>query len=176
MAKVIKIVMAMAILATVLTSAGCSASPDLEQAPVPGKLAPDFELQSLDGQTISLKDMQGRPVLLNFWTTWCGPCRVEMPLLQEVSKDPEWSEKGLVVLAVNLGEPPSLVQEFMGKNSLTFTVLLDTTGKVGMLYNVAAIPVTYFIDKDGIIREIKLGAFTRRADIERGLLNLVNKG
>jgi peroxiredoxin len=176
MARVIKIVVAMAILAAVLASASCSASAGLEQVPAPGRPAPDFELQSLDGQTISLRDLRGRPVLLNFWATWCGPCRIEMPLLQEVSEDPEWSEEGLVMLAVNLGETPSLVREFVGKNNLTFTILLDTSGKVGTLYNVAAIPMTYFIDEDGIIRETKIGAFVKRADIERGLLNLVNQG
>ena len=175
MARVIGIVVAIFLLVVMLAAGGCSGGTDTRQVPAPGKTAPDFQLQSLDGQAISLSELRGRPVLINFWATWCGPCRIEMPFLQEVSEDREWAERGLVILAVNLGEPASTVRKFMESNRLSFTVLLDSEGKVEMLYNAAVIPITYFIDNDGIIRGIKRGAFMERSDIDRFLLNALMK-
>jgi len=132
-----------------------------------GKLAPDFELQYLDGQTFSLSSAQGKPVLLNFWATWCGPCRSEMPLLQQIYE--EYSSQGLVFVAVDIGENAAQVEKFMQNNSLTIPVLLDTRAKVATTYNVSGIPTTLFIDKDGIIRNKKIGALTDKSEIEQGL-------
>jgi len=128
-----------------------------------GKLAPDFELQSLDGKTVSLSDFRGKAVLLNFWATWCGPCRAEMPFLQQVHE--EWADKGLVILAVNIGEGQSEVEEFMEEFGLSFLALLDTDREVALQYNVRAIPTTYFIDKEGVIQELKVGTFSSKAEI-----------
>ena len=158
---------------SVLLVAGCSEGLISEQVPAPGRPAPDFQLQSLDGETISLSGLQGSPVVINFWATWCGPCRMEMPFIQQLFNDPEWSEQGLVILAVNLGEPASAVREFMEANGLSFTVLLDTEREVMKIYNVSAIPTTYFIDKSGIIRDIKVGAFRNKADIDWRLMNSI---
>jgi len=151
---------------------GCSTG----QSPESGRAAPDFQLQSLEGQTVSLSDFKGKPVLLNFWATWCGPCRLEMPFLQELSEDPELLAQGLVVLTVNLGESASVAREFMNKNGLTMTVLLDTSQKVGELYNIQYIPTTYFIDKDGRIRDIKVGSFRSKAEITNSLQNSIIQG
>ena len=136
-----------------------------------GDLAPDFQLQSLDGQTLSLGSLRGKPVLLNFWATWCSPCVFEMPLLQEIYE--EYSEKGLVMAAVDIGESPSKVEGFLQSRGLSLPVLMDSKAKVAGKYNIAAIPTTFFIDKDGIIRDKKIGAFTRKAEIEKGL-NRIN--
>jgi thiol-disulfide isomerase/thioredoxin len=114
--------------------------------------------------------------MVNFWATWCGPCRMEMPFIQEVYKDPEWQKTGLVILAVNLMESASAAGEFMKDNGLHFTVLLDIEGKVGKMYNISAIPTTYFIDKNGIIWDVKIGTFRSKAEIEWKLLNLVKEG
>ncbi|MCK4273426.1 MAG: redoxin domain-containing protein [Dehalococcoidales bacterium] len=175
MARVIKVVVALFLLMVVLAAAGCSGGSDGGQAPALGRVAPDFQLQKPDGQTISLVELRGRPVIINFWATWCGPCRMEMPALQEVYEDREWAERGLIILAVNLGESASAVRKFMEANRLSFTVLLDTEQEVGMMYNISAIPTTYFVDNDGIIRHIKMGAFRERSEIDRSLLNMLMK-
>ena len=135
-----------------------------------GNLAPDFRLQSLDGQATSLSDLQGKPVLINFWATWCRPCVSEVPYIQEVYE--EWSGKGLVVLAINIGESPSKVKEFLQSYNLSFPVLLDTKQDVAQKYNIRGIPTTFFIDKDGIIQDLRIGAFSSKAEIERSLSKL----
>jgi len=148
-------------------------APTPAQGPEVGKLAPDFKLQSLDGQTVSLGDFRGKPVLLNFWASWCGPCRFEMPFIQEIYEDKEWSEKGLVILTIDIGENPSVVKEFVENFGLSFTVLLDTNQDVALEYNIRAIPTTFFIDKDGIIQDIKVGAFSSKTEIEKRLVKII---
>ena len=148
------------ILTLVLLLASCSAGSeplDGESSTAPvegtqvGNLAPDFQLQNLDGQTVSLGNLQGKPVLINFWATWCPPCRSEMPYIQEIYD--EWSDKELVVLAINIGESSSKVEEFMQSYNLSFAVLLDTRQDVAQRYNITGIPTTFSIDKNGIIQE-----------------------
>lgn len=136
-----------------------------------GNLAPDFQLQDIEGQTVILSNLRGNPVILNFWATWCGWCVVEMPYLQEIFSD--WQDKGLVILAINKGETHAEAQEFMEINSLSFTALLDTDEAVSLKYGVSGIPVTIFIDKDGIIKENRLGAFSSTAEIESYLEKII---
>jgi peroxiredoxin len=167
MLKVIKIWLVVMILAITL-SAGCAKSPPREN-----NMAPDFKLKSLDGQTITLSALRGRAVLLNFWATWCGPCRFEMPFLQELYKDSKWQARGLLILAVNLQESDTVVRKFLAENALSFAVLLDTGGEAARLYNVASIPTTYIIGKDGIIKNSRIGAFTNKTQIEQTLLSSV---
>ena len=132
-----------------------------------GNLAFDFRLQNLNGQSVSLRGLRGKPVVLNFWATWCGPCRGEMPFLQQIYET--WSEKGLVVLEIDLRESATLVQKFMTDNKLSLPTLLDTSGKVGQMYGITAIPTTFFIDKDGIIQQVVRGSFPNKASIESQL-------
>ena len=129
-----------------------------------GSLAPDFQLQDLDGNTVSLSDLRGSPVMLNFWATWCGPCREEMPYLQQIYD--EWQDQGLVILTINLRESQTTVRQFMEDLGLTFPALLDTNGAVTERYNVIAIPTTFFINKYGIIQVIKVGSFSSKQHIE----------
>jgi len=143
------------------------------QLPAPGRVAPDFTLTNLDGESVSLRDYRGNPVLLNFWATWCGPCRFEMPFIQEVYEDPDWQATGLVILAVNIGESRAEAEGFMKNNGLTFPVLLDSSSSVGRTYNIRSIPTTLFIDKDGIIQHIDIGAFPSSRGIEERLTELV---
>ncbi len=175
MVKTMKMLLLLSIIVLGATMADCSSTP--AQSPVqPSQgdiLAPDFQLQSLDGQVVSLSSLRGKPVMLNFWATWCGPCRVEMPYIQEVFEDKEWTEQGLVILAINIGESSSTAREFMEDNGLTFTVLLDTDQSVAQHYGIRAIPTTLFIDKNGIIKYREIGAFTSRADIDWRLLNSI---
>lgn len=153
--------------------AGCSSGFAPAQGPQPGKPAPDFRLPQLDGQAVSLSDYRGHPVLLNFWASWCGPCRYEMPFLQQVHEDERWSASGLVILAVDIGESPDTVAQFMAENGLSFAALLDTSQDVALQYNVRNIPTTFLIDADGVIRDIKVGAFSGKDEIERRLGKIV---
>ncbi|MFC1938471.1 redoxin domain-containing protein [Chloroflexota bacterium] len=138
-----------------------------------GNLAPDFRFQKPDGQTVSLSDFRGNVTMLNFWATWCGPCRFEMSFIQALYEDYEWSEKGLKVLTVNGGESLSKVDRFLKEYGLSFPVLLDTKRNIAQAYNVRAIPTTFFIDKNGVIEEVKIGAFQSKSEIERILNKII---
>ncbi len=178
MYKLLRTILA-AILVSGLVLSGCSSG----KAPAPaqgsgegynvGNLAPDFQLRNLDGQAVSLRQFRGRPVLLNFWATWCPPCRAEMPLLQQVYENKALSDKGLVILGVDLGENAATVDAFMKSNGLSFMVLLDAEQIVAQHYNVGAIPTTFFIDKDGIIKDVRIGAFASEAQILVGLRKIM---
>ena len=152
--------------------ASCS-SPSPAQSPQVGKLAPDFELPGLDGQAVSLSGLRGKPVLINFWASWCEPCRFEMPFIQEIYEGWTGKTPSLVILTINLGESPSRVERFMERYGLSFPVLLDTSQNVALEYNIRGIPTTFFIDKDGIIQDIKIGAFLNRTEIEMRLSKII---
>jgi peroxiredoxin len=136
-----------------------------------GKPAPNFQLQNLDGQSIYLNDLRGRPVLLNFWSTRCPPCVSEMPYLQGIYD--EWSGKGLILLAVNIGDDSSTAEEFLQNYNLSLPVLLDTEGALAQMYNIVGIPTTFFIDKDGVIRDKVIGSFPNKAEIENRLSKIM---
>jgi thiol-disulfide isomerase/thioredoxin len=136
-----------------------------------GDIAPDFKLDGLDGKTYILSNFRGSPVLLNFWATWCGPCQGEMPYLNDIAT--EWADKGLVVLAVNVGEGKPGVQDFVDYYGYSMTVLLDTASAVSSKYDITGIPTTYFVDEDGIIQKRVIGAFQDKESIEQYLTDLV---
>lgn len=129
-----------------------------------GDLAPDFELQDLDGKTVSLRGLRGRPVLLNFWATWCPPCRAEMPYLQQVFE--EWQGKELAVLTIDIGESRSTVNNYLQSYKLSLPVLLDIKKTVANKYGFRYVPTTFFIDKDGIIQRMRVGAFPSKEAID----------
>lgn len=167
-----------AILILVLLLGGCSPSferagsqQSVAAAPQVGKPAPDFQLPNLEGQYISLSSLRGKPVLINFWATWCPPCREEMPYLQQVYDG--WSGKGLVLLTIDIGESAATIKEFMQNNNLTMPVLLDTSQSIAQMYNITAIPTTFLIDKDGIIRVKRIGAFPSTEAIEKELTKIM---
>ncbi len=166
-----------AILAMVLTvstiATGCSAGESPPRGAEIGNLAPDFQLNDLDGQAVALSDFRGRPVLVNFWASWCPPCRAEMPFIQDIYANRKWADEGLVMLALDIGESPPTVREFVKNYGLTFPVLLDTNRDVSLEYRVAAIPTTFLIDRDGIIQEIRIGAFTSKTEIEESLKKVI---
>ena len=122
-------------------------------APKVGLPAPDFELERLSGEPLKLADLHGQPVVINFWATWCIPCEIEMPLLQDrFEKNP-----GLRVLAVNFAEPAADVQAFVDQHGLTFDVLLDPRAIVQSAYRVRGYPTTYFIDSEGVVQAVHIG-------------------
>lgn len=161
MLKLLVIILSLAVLL-----AGCGGQNSLL-----GKPAPDFQLAELNGQAVSLGDLQGSPVLLNFWASWCGYCLEEMPYLQQIYK--KWQVMGLVLLAINIGESSSEVEAFMQSQGLSLPVLLDSEGKVATQYGIEAIPATFFIDSGGIVQEVKVGAFQSAAEIEESLFQLI---
>jgi len=122
-----------------------------------GFLAPDFALKSLDGETVRLSEFRGKAIILNFWASWCPPCREEMPALQRVSQ--AYQSRGVEVIAVNVTSEDVLssVQEFIQSSGVTFTVLLDEQGEVQSVYRTSGLPTTVFIDQEGIIRDWIVG-------------------
>ncbi|MCK4785988.1 MAG: TlpA family protein disulfide reductase [Desulfobacteraceae bacterium] len=145
-----------------------------EVGPQIGKLAPVFKFTNPEGENISLSDFRGNSVVLNFWATWCGPCKFEMPLIQELAHDAERAANGLILMTVNGGESADTVAKFMIEYGFSFPVLLDTQRGITRAYNVRGIPTTFFIDKDGIIRDIKVGAFTSKTELNSKLNNIMD--
>jgi len=109
----------------------------------------DFTITMLDGTIVNLAQLKGKVVFLNFWATWCGPCRSEMPSMEAVYQ--KLKDKGLEIMAVNLGDSRKEVSEFMNNYKLNFPVGLDEKKLTGMYYHIQAIPTTYIIDRRGLI-------------------------
>jgi peroxiredoxin len=126
-----------------------------EPAPLQDHPAPDFRLTTLEGDELALSDLRGQVVLVNFWATWCPPCRAEMPAIQSAYE--QYDEQGFTVLAVNMREQPQQVQQFMQQYELTFPALLDSTGSVGGQYRANVLPSSFFVDRQGIIRSVYRG-------------------
>jgi peroxiredoxin len=119
-----------------------------------GAKAPDFELKTLAGDTVKLSDLKGKKVMLNFWATWCPPCKAEMPAMEEFHKE---AGDEVVILAVNI-DPHLDVKAFVDENGITFPIPLDAEDKVNETYQVLSIPTTYFIDSKGNIGNKYIGA------------------
>jgi len=119
-----------------------------------GQAAPAFALQDLEGNDVSLEQYKGEIVILDFWATWCGPCRMTMPMLDELQD--QYSGK-LALLAVNLNEPKDVVREYVMNEGLGSRVLLDEDGSVGALYGVIGIPMQVLIDQNGTVQFIMTG-------------------
>jgi len=135
-----------------------------------GKPAPEFQLKDLKGQEVKLSDLKGKVVMLDFWATWCGPCRASMPHLDAIYK--EFQDQGLVAYAVNLREKETVIKPFVDKTSLLMPVLLDTDGKVAKKFGVSGIPQTVVIDKEGNVKKITVGSGTHeqiKAAIEEAI-------
>ncbi len=134
-----------------------------------GNVAPDFTLKTPDGADMSLSSLRGKPVVVNFWATWCEPCKQEMPHFQE-AYDQYSKTAGLAVLAVNWGESGDKASVFFQDYSLTFPLVLDSDQKVGTgKYGIIGLPTSYFIDAQGIIRYVKIGPFLTNVELKTRL-------
>ncbi len=136
-----------------------------------GDPAPDFRFQDALGQTFSLSDFQGRPVMLNFWRTDCGWCVVEMPHIQQVYET--WPADELVILTIDIGEDADKVNDFLEGIDVSLPVVLDREAEVTAQYRVSSMPRTFFIDREGLIRGIKFGAFQSLEELEDILGQLI---
>jgi peroxiredoxin len=142
--------------ARVLLGAAIGVCASVFAVPVaPGGLAPDFSLRTLDGPNLRLQEQRGRVVLVNFWATWCGPCRQEMPHLSRLYD--KYRSSGFVLLGVNVDDDTRHAVELATKLGLKFPVSLDSDKKVSRLYDLTAMPSTVLIDRDGRVRYVHRG-------------------
>ncbi|NOX63049.1 MAG: TlpA family protein disulfide reductase [Chloroflexi bacterium] len=126
--------------------------------PDAGYRAPDFAMHQADGETIYLSDYQGRPVIINFWATWCPPCRAEMPELVRVYN--EYKDDGLVIIAVDSMESQEAVAEFVKAFRMNMPVVIDAQGQVMSAYKTQSLPSSFFIDRNGVVQVRWIGILT----------------
>ena len=140
---------------------------DQSKSALIGKLAPEFTLKTLDGKEVSLKDFKGKVVLLNFWATWCPPCKEELPLFEEVYQ--KYKDKGFVILAINTD--PENLQDFLKKSNIkiTFPILIGED-RLLELYPVRGLPTSFLIDREGKIVKVRLGTYRELEEDIRKLL------
>lgn len=120
-----------------------------------GQEAPDFALRTLDGENLRLSEYRGEVVMINFWATWCGPCRQEMPLLDELYN--RYERVGFQLLGVNIDDDPRRAMEMAEELGISFPVLFDDRKEVSELYRVEAMPVTVILDREGVVRYTHYG-------------------
>ena len=141
--------------------------PTEPDVPAGGEGAPNFTLTSLDGSVVTLSDLRGQVVVLDFWATWCGPCEESLPHLQALHQ--QYADQGVIVLAINVEENRDQVSRFIQDNSYTFTVLLDSDGAVSNAYGVWGIPYTVVVDQSGVGHEVYQGPQGAEAEVQRWL-------
>jgi thiol-disulfide isomerase/thioredoxin len=141
----------------------------------PGDMAPNFKLKNLaTGKAETLKKYRGKVVYLDFWASWCGPCRVSLPLLNDLRK--ELKRKGFEVIAVNLDENTSDAKDFLKQFPVQYPVLLDPKGRVPAKYSLPGMPTSYLIDKKGRVQKVHIGFKEKdMAGIRKSVINLLRK-
>lgn len=137
-----------------------------------GSRAPDFTLVDLDGQTIRLADLRGRPVVVNFWASWCGPCVEEFPLLQAAAE--RHVADGLAVVGIVFQDRSEAARSFMLRNGASWPAAMDPGDRVADAYGILAPPETFFVDRAGIIRARHIGQFTE-SSLEAGLAAIIDE-
>jgi len=137
-----------------------------------GDPAPDFKLNDLNGNTVSLSSLKGKAVFINFWTTRCPPCIAEMPYFQEIFDDWE-TRDDIVMLLINMGESTATVKNFVQSNNYTFPVLLDSQHEVARKYSIRYTPTTFFISQEGVIQLNIAGAYKDKVSVDKQLAGFV---
>jgi thiol-disulfide isomerase/thioredoxin len=130
---------------------------DRDTSSLKGRPAPEISLQTIDGKSVKLSDQKGKVVLVDMWATWCPPCRKSLPHVQELSANKDLAGRGLVVWAVNSQEGRPIVEKFLKEGNYTFTVPMDTDGRIGETYLVQGIPTTVIVGRDGAVKEVFIG-------------------
>ena len=136
-------------------SLAAAVAPDAQASVGPGRAAPDFTLRTGDGRNLRLAEQRGRVVMVNFWATWCTPCRVEMPHLQRLHE--QYRSAGFLLLGVSVDDDPAKAMELAVKLKLSFPILFDTDKAVSRLYDLRTMPSTMLIDRDGSLRQVHRG-------------------
>ena len=137
-----------------------------------GQAAPSLKLPLVGGGEVDLASYRGQPVLLNFWATWCEPCRAEMPAFERAQQ--QYRDRGLVVLGVDFQEQDPEIVAFLREIGVTFPSAVDRTGEVTRQWRATGLPTTFLIDRQGIIRDVRVGAFTDSM-LEDRLTKLLNQ-
>lgn len=141
--------------------------------PQVGQVAPNFSLMNTDDKKVTLTDLKGKVVLMNFWGTWCDPCREEMPRIQQIYEN--YKDKGFVVVGVNIGESKVTAKGFADRLGLTFPIVLDHDRSVTLdQYKIGPIPTSFFIDKQGVIRYVYTGPMSS-SYIEKNIQTLLSQ-
>lgn len=139
-----------------------------------GDEAPNFQLRDLAGHTVSLSQLRGKVVLLNFWATWCGPCRIEMPAMEQLYRS--YSRKDFEVLAVSTdAQGAAVTRPFQQEMGFTFPIVHDADYRVGLMYGARSLPMTFMVDRNGIVRQKVPGARNWDAPEARELVHAMLK-
>jgi cytochrome c-type biogenesis protein len=136
-------------------SAGCA--PVQDTGPVVGRQTPAFGARSLAGDSVSLAGLEGKAVLLNFWATWCAPCRHETPFLQALHEERAADGLAIVGVSMDTGDARAEVEEFVAEYGVTYSVLIDPQMRGMDVYRVLGLPATFLIDRKGILRWMRFG-------------------
>lgn len=139
--------------------------------PAIGQIAPDFTLRSTDGDTISLSDLRGHVVLVNFWATWCVPCKQELPAIDKVAR--RYAQQGFAVLGVDDRDQDDDVIAFARQIGVSFPLLLDSKGATAGRYHLVGVPTSFLIDRNGVIRAVHPGPYTEQ-ELDKAVRNLLN--
>jgi thiol-disulfide isomerase/thioredoxin len=141
-------------------------------APQTGFQAPDFTLETIEGQTVTLSNLRGQPVIINFWASWCPPCRAEMPAFQAIYEE---YQGRISLLSVNTAYQDNLndALALLVEKGATFPVLLDADGAVSRLYAIISLPTTFFIGADGVIAEVVVGGPMTEAGLRARIESLL---
>jgi cytochrome c biogenesis protein CcmG, thiol:disulfide interchange protein DsbE len=153
--------------AIALATVGCAGE---GPAPIVGRRAPDFKLAALDGGELWLAGLKGQPVVVNFFATWCTPCKKELPAFQALAG--QYAERGLTFLLVDMQEDPDDVAVFLGELRVSLPAVVDSSGEVGKTYRVRGLPSTFFVGRDGVIKQVQLGELDQRL-LEAGISKIV---
>jgi cytochrome c biogenesis protein CcmG/thiol:disulfide interchange protein DsbE len=152
-------------------STGAPGSPVIIGSPLIGKPAPALAGSTLDGGTFDLAAQRGKPVLVNFWASWCGPCREEFPLLEDAAA--RHAADGLVVVGLLYRDEPQPAGDFAAEQGATWPTVVDPDRAIGSAWKVLAPPQTFFIDREGIIQEVQVGQVRDAAELDRLLASIL---
>jgi cytochrome c biogenesis protein CcmG/thiol:disulfide interchange protein DsbE len=171
--------LAIFLLGAIWTYATRPAATDTTQGEIPapqtGFLAPPFSAMDISGREVAFTSFSGEVLIINFWASWCPPCRAEMPVLQEIYQD--YNSKGLTVLGINAAfqDSSTKMNTFLDSYNVRFPIFLDSTGMVNRQYEIQSLPTTFFVGRDGIIRDMVIGGPLSYAGLEERIKPLIQE-